>query len=148
MPRSGRALVAIAVAAVLALAAVSAARAEKLHTVSPGETLSYLSQVYAVTVGEIVDLNGIPDPNRIFSGEVLRIPGFSGGGNHAVTPPAAAMTYEAQPGDTLSGIAETFGVSLQELMAANALRDPDFVGAGQALAIPAAARAPMPAARR
>lgn len=54
----------------------------------------------------------------------------------AATTPAQATTYVVKPGDSLSAIAFQFGVSLQELMAANGITDPDVVFAGQKLIIP------------
>jgi len=49
---------------------------------------------------------------------------------------AVAGRYVVQPGDTLSGIAERFGVTEDELMAANDLQDRNRLFAGQELAIP------------
>lgn len=46
--------------------------------------------------------------------------------------------YVVQAGDSLSGIADRFGVALTELIAANKLSNPDFVFSGQRLVIPAA----------
>ncbi len=48
-----------------------------------------------------------------------------------------AATYTVQPGDTLSGIAEKFGVSLQALEAANPqIQDPNRIFPGQVITIP------------
>lgn len=44
--------------------------------------------------------------------------------------------YSVQPGDTMSAIAERFGVTLQELIGANALIDPNSLEVGQVLTIP------------
>jgi LysM repeat protein len=44
--------------------------------------------------------------------------------------------YIVQPGDTLSNIARKFDVSLDDLMLANGLNDPDYVQVGQELLIP------------
>lgn len=44
--------------------------------------------------------------------------------------------YEVEPGDTLLLIAGRFGITLDELMQANNLTDPDFVFSGQRLVIP------------
>lgn len=41
-----------------------------------------------------------------------------------------------QPNDTLSGLAEDFGTTVEELMAANNLTDPNAIQAGQTLIIP------------
>lgn len=41
-----------------------------------------------------------------------------------------------EPGDSLAAIAERFGVSLGELVAANGITDPNVIAAGQVLTIP------------
>lgn len=53
------------------------------------------------------------------------------------TASAGAQMYEVQPGDTLSVIAETLGVSVEALVAANHLTNPDRLDVGQVLVIPA-----------
>ncbi len=52
------------------------------------------------------------------------------------TPPAAGSEYVVQNGDSLSGIADRFGVPVAAIMAANKLDNPDFVFVGQRLTIP------------
>lgn len=52
------------------------------------------------------------------------------------TTPAQPTTYTVKPGDSLSAIAFQYGLSLQELMAANGITDPDVLFAGQKLIIP------------
>lgn len=44
--------------------------------------------------------------------------------------------YKVQPGDTLSSIASRFDVSMEDLMLANGLDNPDYVQVGQDLLIP------------
>ncbi len=57
----------------------------------------------------------------------------------AATAPLAepAGTYVVQSGDTLSVIADQFGVSTEALQAANGLNDVDTIQPGQELVIPA-----------
>jgi hypothetical protein len=50
--------------------------------------------------------------------------------------PDAEQIYVVQAGDSLGGIASRFGVTLDELIQANALTNPDFLFAGQRLTIP------------
>lgn len=131
-------LVAFGLAAVLLpLTAASAASASVRHTVSPGDTLSYLAQVYVVTVGEIVDANGIVNPDLIFPGQELLIPG-GGDGGPAAQPPSAGDTYVVQPGDTLSEIAVRLDVALADLVDYNDIEDPAFIRVGQVLTVPPA----------
>lgn len=73
--------------------------------------------------------------------------------NSPIAPPVASPTvrpgaadeaapgpplYVVQEGDTLGAIAQTYGVSIEELMAANGLVDPNMLHPGQALVIPVA----------
>jgi len=50
--------------------------------------------------------------------------------------PLSGKTYIVQPGDTLSDIAEMFGVSTQDLIQANHISDPSVIMPGQTLALP------------
>ncbi len=120
-------------AALLPLTIISTAYGDSRHVVSPGETLSYLSQVYVVTIGEIADANGIANPDLIFPGQELFIPG----GRSSEPPPSGKQAYVVQAGDTLSGIAYKYGIATAELQAANNLANPHFLSIGQKLAIPA-----------
>jgi LysM repeat protein len=54
-----------------------------------------------------------------------------------VPSPTPAGLYVVQQGDTLSGLAEDFGTTVEEIMAANGLTDPNALQAGQTLIIPA-----------
>ncbi len=64
-------------------------------------------------------------------------------GGEALQPPATftptpqPQSYLVQVGDTLSLIAEQFGISQEVLMAANNLPNPDYLQVGQTLFIPA-----------
>jgi LysM repeat protein len=57
--------------------------------------------------------------------------------------PTVAALYTVQPGDTLSELAERFGTSINELVAANGLTDPDALQPGQTLLIPSLLRTPV-----
>ncbi len=54
----------------------------------------------------------------------------------ATPEPSASSTYVVQSGDTLSGIATTFGITVAELADANALADVNSITPGDVLAIP------------
>jgi murein DD-endopeptidase MepM/ murein hydrolase activator NlpD len=62
---------------------------------------------------------------------------------HFSAPTAAApIQYVVQPGDTLGGIAEAYGVSTDALVAANSLPNPNLLSPGEILTIPQNAAAP------
>lgn len=53
-----------------------------------------------------------------------------------IPSPTPAGLYVVQRGDTLSGLAEDFGATVEEIMAANGLTDPNAIQVGQTLIIP------------
>jgi LysM repeat protein len=57
--------------------------------------------------------------------------------------PTAAALYTVQAGDSLSALAERFGTTVEELVAANGLTDPDALQPGQTLLIPSLLRTPV-----
>jgi LysM repeat protein len=59
----------------------------------------------------------------------------------AAAPAARGATHSIAPGETLSAIAQRYGTSVQALVEANRLTDPDLIVSGQRLRIPVRARA-------
>lgn len=58
-----------------------------------------------------------------------------------ISPPPAAVSvlqsfYEVKPGDTLTEIARKNAISMETLVAANNLKDPDSIKAGQVIKVP------------
>jgi LysM repeat protein len=51
-------------------------------------------------------------------------------------PTPAPLVYAVKEGDTLSSIAQTYGVSIQDIVEANSLANPDMLNIGQELVIP------------
>ncbi len=98
------------------------------YTVRPGDTLYSIAVRFGVDVQELARANGISDMSTIYVGQKLIIP-------HARNVPGSRL-YTVQPGDTLSGIALRFNVSLHELMRINNISDPDAIYVGQVLRIP------------
>jgi LysM repeat protein len=46
----------------------------RTHTVAAGESVSSISELYNVSQDELLELNGIDDPNSLFAGQELLIP--------------------------------------------------------------------------
>jgi LysM repeat protein len=111
------------------------------YRVAAGDTLSSVAAAHGVALADLVAANGLADPNLVPVGTVLTIP--AGGGAApaaapavAATTPGAAAAYTVQPGDTLSGIAGRFGVSVAAVAAENGIADAGLVAAGRTLRIP------------
>ena len=91
-----------------------------IHTVAAGDTLSAISQQYGVTVDELMAANGLDDPNLIYIGQQLTIPGAEA---PQVIPVnlQASYNYTLQSGDTVARLARRLRVSPQEILDLNGL---------------------------
>jgi len=134
------------------------------YTVRDGDTLASIAARYDVAIGDLMTLNGIPNPNTIFTGQLITLPTGADagtGGPVAIITPAddAALPaqpnltdtptdlYTVQPGDNLTRIAALYGVSTADLLALNDLANANFVRRGQVINVPATPTpAPGPAA--
>ena len=99
------------------------------YSVQAGDTLWGISKIYGVTIRDLVEWNGIRDPNLIRVGQVL-----------CIKDPAGAskgdILYRIRPGDTLSEIAQRYGVRMGDIVKLNGIQDPDKIYAGDKLLIP------------
>lgn len=130
------------------------------YEVQRGDTLNAVARRYGLTVKEILDANNIADPDRLFPGQKLIIPGYL---IPRTAPPEEA---EAEPtprprpgpdeffvhpvdiGDTLSSIAKRYGVTVRRLIEVNDIEDPSMIRVGQRLVIPHVLERPTPAAKQ
>jgi cell wall-associated NlpC family hydrolase len=134
-----------------------------LYTVKPGESIRRVAERFGVDTMEIVKANDLgPDPDVVQPGTQLMVPGATpavAGDTAADTVqsgddsdqqaavvgvpvevsahPAApsTRTYEVQSGDTLAGIADTFGVDVDTILSNNGIDDPDTIKPGSELRI-------------
>jgi LysM repeat protein len=60
-----------------------------------------------------------------------------------IPSPTPAGLYIVQPGDTLGALAQDFGTTVEEIMAANGLTDADAIQVGQTLIIPSLVDRPL-----
>lgn len=63
-------------------------------------------------------------------------------GSKPAPPPSAREPYTVKAGDTLTSIARAHGVTVDALVKANGIKDPNKITAGQKLAIPASGGTP------
>ena len=129
LPTSVLVVVTALVAALLAV--VPSADADVIVIVEAGDSLSEIAAEQGTSVSALMAANGIIDPDRLYMGQELVVPGA--GMAPTTLPPLAVVV---QSGDSLSGIAAEHGVTLSALIAANAIDDPDRVHPGQELVIP------------
>jgi LysM repeat protein len=99
------------------------------YVVQAGDTVLSIAQQFGVSADALAATNNLNDPNNIVIGQTLSIPGGSG-------PASATKTYTVQPGDSLSSIADSFGVNLDHLISVNHIGDPSIIQPGIQLTIP------------
>jgi len=124
-----------------------------VHQVQEGETLIVIAEQYDTTIDLILVLNPDVDPALIQVGQVLLIPVGTPTPGPTSTPdpgvptptPADYVVHIVVPGDTLSSIAEQYGISLALIRAANDLPlDDDTIRPNQSLVIPIGTPVPSP----
>lgn len=91
-----------------------------------GDTLYAIAKLFNVSVEDILAYNTISNPSSLTIGQTLRIP----------TGDATYVEYVVQRGDLLVAIAERFGVSVEDILAINDIRNPSSLTVGQTLRIP------------
>lgn len=99
------------------------------HVVQRGDTLTRISNRYGVSVPSIRKANNISG-DLIQVGQKLTIPGSVTSGNNR----SPTRYHVVSRGDTLSGIAIRYGVTVSQIKRDNALRS-DVIRVGQKLAI-------------
>jgi membrane-bound lytic murein transglycosylase D len=88
------------------------------HRVEPGETLTSLAKKYKVTAAAIAAANGLGGATALTVGDKLIIPAAQA----AAETKSRLVRYRVRKGDTLSGIADQFSVSTDQLRKWNALK--------------------------
>lgn len=104
---------------------------------------------YGVTYQTIATYNNLVNPNLIFVGQRLVIPGCGTTGNFppatsvassTVTFPVTSVpgggTYIVQDGDTLFRLSQLWGVRVMDIAAVNAITNVNLIYIGQTLVIP------------
>jgi len=125
------------------------------YTVQEGDTLFAIALNYGVTLEAIAAANQLANPELIHPGQVLVIPSgpLPPRAAAAVTRPGAGTagpgSYVVQSGDSLFAIALENGITVESIVLANQIKDPEFIRPGQVLVIPTEPMAPpQPAATK
>ena len=99
------------------------------HKVRRGESLSDIAQRHGVGLTALQRHNSIRRPDKIYVGQVLRIPG------KGKAKPARKVRHKIRRGESLWDVAEKYGVTVAELKRKNSIRRPDRIFPGQVLRI-------------
>jgi membrane-bound lytic murein transglycosylase D len=96
----------------------------KVHVVQSGESLWLIAKKYSVSVEELLDWNGLAKDATLQPGQELQL--TPGKAEEKIEEPkkeepkkALGKTYTVKKGDTMYGIARSFGMTLDELKALN-----------------------------
>lgn len=113
------------------------------YTIRKGDTLSEIAHRFKVSLEAIKKANGIKN-NIIVAGKKIIIPGVNSQAIQVAIPivqPKSVVslskegTYQVQNGDSLSVIANRFGVTVADLMVWNKMTDAKKLRSGQALIV-------------
>ena len=141
LPPTASPLAAHATPAVVFRRADSAPHGWQVLTVREGDTLSDIAIAHRTTVGVLLTRNRISgEGNFLALGTHLSVPRIgpasrSGAAGRSVR----TATHVVRPGDTLSGIAARYGVSLTRLYSLNNLSRTAYIQPGQRVAVPSQA---------
>jgi LysM repeat protein len=123
-------------------AAQATANCQAQYTVKAGDTLAKIGQAYNISWSLIAQANNLPNPNRIYVGQVLCIPAA---GTTPPPPPASCATlHTVRPGENLYRISVRYGISWTAIARANNLANANIIYVGQQLCIPTTGSPPPP----
>ena len=97
------------------------------YTVQRGDTLRAIADEHDVSLSDLVEANDLANPNLIFPGQILVIPG-------AAEPDKVHIVLR---GETLSKIAGAYGTSVTALVERNSIANPNLIRVGQEILVPA-----------
>lgn len=117
-----------------------------IHRVEAGESLTVIARKHDISVYQLAELNSLAPTDGLLIGQQIKVPA----GKVTSTAPAANTTkkptnqqesaktgtYTVKPGDTLTGIANSLGVSNSDIAALNSFNAKAGMIAGQIIKVP------------
>lgn len=111
------------------------------YTVQSGDTLSGIALKFSTTSSKLAQLNSISNPNLIYVGQRLLVnqssnSNSSSSGQSSSTTTnteTSAASYTVKSGDTLSGIANQYNTTVNQIVSLNQLSNPNLIYVGQVL---------------
>ena len=119
------------------------------YTVIAGDTASQIAAMHGIPLSELRSMNPALNLNTIYVGQPLIVPWVAAVIREAGTAPALPArhrTHTVVSGDTFSGIAEQYGLSLADLRALNSSRNSDEIYIDELIRLPGTVPTPVVAA--
>ena len=103
--------------------------------VEVGDSLSKIAKRYDTTTEILAAINGICDVNQIYVGQKILLAAAGSETDDGVDPEPISVTVLVEVGDSLSKIAKQYDTTVDDLMVANDITDPNLVLVGQELVV-------------
>ena len=103
--------------------------------VEVGDSLSKIAKRYDTTTEILAAINGICDVNQIYVGQKILLAGAEFETDDEVDPEPISVTVLVEVGDSLSKIAKQYDTTVDDLMVANDITDPNLLLVGQELVV-------------
>ena len=103
--------------------------------VEVGDSLSKIAKRYDTTTEILATINGICDVNQIYVGQKILLAAAGFETDDGVDPEPISITVLVEVGDSLSKIAKRYDTTVDDLMVANDITDPNLVLVGQELVV-------------
>ncbi len=100
------------------------------YTVQPGDTLSGIANKNGTTATALARENNLSNPDRIYVGQQLLIPGAA-----TSAGAASSSTHTVKSGESLSTIAAKYGMTTEELARANGITNTNVIYIGTRLSL-------------
>lgn len=110
-------------------ASLAKANDAKVHVVKRGETVQYIAKKYSVSITTVLSINKLSAKAIIFPGQRLLI----GSVIPKTVRPATPEFHTVQAGETLSSIANFYGLALEVVLGANGFSESSLVYGGQTI---------------
>lgn len=117
------------------------------YKVKPGDTLTSIAARYGVSVEELQTANGLSSPKSLRAESLLRVPAAGPATRSTAQPADFNNRHQVKAGETLTAIAQQYGVSVAALQKANNIQSGELLHAGSWLKVPSASSAPGPSPR-
>ncbi len=109
---------------------------DSIHSVKPGETIYSIARSYGLEEEELLQANPGVDPEEMSPGLLLKIPSPAGEGPEPAYDEEGIAYHEVKRRETLYSIARFYGVSVQDIRAANPELGWGGPRAGQTIRVP------------